>query len=73
MKNSIDCSYDSTKENSHRTTNNEISEIDLLTGKLIISKMDAETKDYAKDVFPKMALVDDDFDDREKAIIESIF
>lgn len=51
----------------------EISEIDLLTGKSIISKMDAEAKKYSKEIFIKMALVDDDFDDREKAIIENIF
>lgn len=51
----------------------EISSLDLLTCKPILNKMDDSTKAYAKDIFLKMAWVDEDFDVREKAIIENLF
>lgn len=51
----------------------EVSSLDLLTCKSILSKMDAETKRYSKDVFYKMAMVDEGYNVREKAKIENLF
>lgn len=51
----------------------EVSALDLLTSKSILTKMDDATKAYSKEIFLKMAWVDDDYDIREKAIIENLF